>query len=124
MEANGGGAWVEGTGVSADDALAEIGSLQPLVGEIALDKLCHGPVEEEAAGLGIPGEEVFELIVRGGVADPHVSRDFSQVVAGHALRGAKFISQSAKDVAHGAPAFDIFRGEAANLFFASCVIVP
>jgi hypothetical protein len=70
MEADGGSAGIEGAGVGADDALAEIGDLQALVFKIALDKLGHGPIEENGAGFGIVAETVFNLVAGGRLADP------------------------------------------------------
>src|SRR6202050_3152337 len=56
VEADGGGTWVEGAGVRADDTLAEIRRLQPLVFEIALDELGHGPVVQQVAGFVVVAE--------------------------------------------------------------------
>ena len=47
MKADRRGACIEWAGVGADHTLAEIGDLQPLVPEVALDKLRHRPVEEQ-----------------------------------------------------------------------------
>lgn len=65
VEADRGGAGVEGAGVGADDALAEVGGLEALVAEVAGDEVGHGPVEEEVAGFVVVAEAVFDFFLGG-----------------------------------------------------------
>ena len=88
MEADGGGAGVEGAGVGADDALAEIGRLQARIAEVVLDELGHGPVEEQVAGFLIVAEALVDFLGCGRVADPEVARHLRLCGATLALRDA------------------------------------
>ncbi len=65
VEADRSGAGVEGAGVGADDALAEVRGLQARVAEVVLDKLGHGPVVEQVAGFLVVAEAVVDLVGRG-----------------------------------------------------------
>src|SRR5271168_527876 len=124
MEANGSGPSIEGTCVGADHSLAKVRKLQPLVDEIALDELRHRPLEKKTVRLGIACKEVLKLLVRRRIADPQIFWALVLVASENAACRPKRISQSANHVAHRPPAFDISGREAANLLFASRVIVP
>src|SRR3954453_19909502 len=46
VEANGRSSGIEWTGVGADNPLTEVGRLEPLVPQVMLDEVNHGPFEE------------------------------------------------------------------------------
>jgi hypothetical protein len=114
MEANGCGAGIEGAGVGADDALAEVGDLQALVFKVVLDEFSHGPVVEQMACSIVVAETGLDFFGGGRIADPAIA------VAG----GTQGVAQAGKAVVHGAPALDIAGRKAADFLLAGGVIVP
>ena len=114
VKANGSCAGVEGAGVGADDALAEVGNLEAFVAEVVLHKLGHRPIEEHGAGLRIVAEAVFDLLAGGSVADPEIAR----------TRRAEGIAQTADHVAHGAESIHIAGRQCADFGGAAGVVVP
>ena len=114
VKADGGGAGVEGAGVGSDDALAEIGDLEALVAEVALDELGHGPVEEQTAGFFVDAEASVDLGGSGWFAEPDVG----------GTGGTQGVAEAAEDVVHGAPAFDVAGGKAADFFGAAVIVIP
>src|SRR5215470_1321763 len=94
VEMDEGGPRVEGRCICADDSLAEIGELQALVLQVALDELGNTPIKEQSAQCFVAADAVFEPLARGWVADPQV-----------ALTGrAQSVAQAGHYVLHGTPA--------------------
>ena len=114
MIADGGRAGIERAGVGADDPLAEIGILQPLVLEITLDELRHRPMEEHLAGFLIVAQASVDLLLGGRVADPNIA------IAG----GPQSIAQAPDHGGHRFPAIHIAGSKAPDLFFAGIVVIP
>jgi hypothetical protein len=94
MEVDRRGAGCIGTGVGADDSLAQQRFLESFVLEIALHKLDHGPLEEEAHRVAIPAEPGLDLCPARRRADPKVV----------ASRGTERIAHPLLEVVHSVPA--------------------
>src|SRR5579875_747206 len=113
METNGRRAGIERAGVRSDDPLAQIGNLETLGCEIALDKLSHGPIEKQRPGFFIAAEAFVDLLACRRFADPEI------VLIGW----AEGIALTCNHVRHGAPAIDILRSEAREFGFAPLVVI-
>ncbi len=114
MKADAGGSRIERARVGPDHALAEVRGLQALVAQVALDELGHRPVEEHVLRFVVVAEARLDLLARGRLADPQIA----------VARWTQRVAQSAKHVAHRAPAFHVARREPANFRLALRVIVP
>ena len=51
-------------GVGPDDTLPQIGEVHPLVVQVPLDQLDHGPLEQDRARFGIATEPALDLVAR------------------------------------------------------------
>ena len=71
------------------------------------------------SGLGVGAEAGVYLVYTRWVSDP-------QVAGRRAARDGRpqGVAEATQDIAHGAPAFDVLRGEAADLGLAAVVVVP
>src|SRR6185312_9173078 len=108
------GALVVRACVGADDSLAQIGELHPLVLEITLHQLNHRPLEQEAKGLWVAAQSSLDLLSSGSGPDPKIA----------VALGAQGISQPALDRLHRPPALEIARREPLDLGLASPVVIP
>lgn len=111
---DGGGAGIERAGVGADDALAELGDAEVVVGEEVVEEVGHGPFKEEFVGEWVVAESGFDFFAGGGGVEPEV------VGAG----GAKFIANAGFKGRHGLKAGEVSGGEAADFVVAAVVVVP
>ena len=59
-------------GERADHALAQVGRLEPRVGQEMLDVFDHRPFEEDFAGFVIVSQAALDLVAAWGAADPDV----------------------------------------------------
>src|ERR1035441_10300575 len=124
MEADGSGAGIEGAGVGADDALAEVGDLQALIAQVVFDELGHGPVEEDGTRFRVTAEALFDLLAGGRLADPSVAGPGVGTGAAACRCGPQCIAQAADDIAHGVEPGNVGGGEGSDFVFAASVVVP
>jgi len=88
--------------------------LEALVGEVALDELRHGPIEEQGARFLVVAETVFNLLAGGWVADP-------KIVLAWRSEG---VAEAAEHVVHCRPAGDICGRQGADFGGAAILVVP
>ncbi len=108
------GARVVRTGVGADHALPQIGELQPLILEIALDHLDHGPLEEQRPRLAIAAQSPLDLVA--------VRRGIEPQVAG--VGRPQRVAQPPLHRLHRPPPGEVLRREPLDLGLAALVVVP
>src|SRR5579862_4415551 len=114
MEMDAGGSCVEWAGVCSNHSLSEVRRLQPFVAQEIFNELSHRPIEEHVLCLLVSAEPFFNLFDGWRLADPQIAI---------ACR-TQCIAQSAKDVTHRAPAWNILRSKGANFRFAPFVTFP
>src|ERR1700694_385414 len=114
MKPNGSGAGIEWTGVGSDDALAQVGDLEPLVFEIFLYEFGHRPVKQQGTRLIVIAKPLLNLLPSWGFIEPHVP------VSG----GAQGIAEAANDVGHLLPADHIARRKGTHFRSAAFVVIP
>ena len=112
MEANRSRAGIEGTGIRADDSLTQIAVLEPLICEIVLDEIGHGPFEQQRARFSVIAEPLFELLPRRRFADPDIVF----------VRRPECVTNPANQIRHSAPALHIRRREAGDFRIAALVV--
>ncbi len=120
VEVHRGRAFIERAGKGADHALAQVGHLQTLVGQVALDVVHHRPVEHQADRLVVALEPLLDLLAARRFTEPQVGR--RKRFACRACRTQR-VAGTAHHIAHRAPAGQVLRRKAQQLGLAGVVVL-